>query len=215
MVKASAINILLADDHQMFMDGIKALLGNQKKFKVVAEALNGLDALNIISSMPIDIIIADISMPQLSGIELTKKVKEEFPHIKVLVVSMYNDREIVSEIIMAEADGYILKNTGKQELVNALEKISNNGTFYSHEIYSIMMEKVKKEKKTENKIKDLTSREIEIIKLIMQEYSSEDIAEKLFISKRTVDTHRKNILEKTQAKTIVGLLKFAIANNLA
>jgi DNA-binding NarL/FixJ family response regulator len=153
-------------------------------------------------------------MPEMNGIELTKKVKENFPQVKVLVVTMYNDREIVSEVLMAEADGYVLKNASKNEFLKAINKLADHGTYYSNEILSIMLEKVKKEKKQGNELKNLSEREVEILKLIMQEYSSEQIAEKLFISKNTVDTHRKNILEKTQIKTLVGLCKFAFRNNL-
>ncbi len=134
--------------------------------------------------------------------------------MKVLVVTMYNDREIVSEILMAEADGYILKNAHKNEFLRAITKLADHGTYFSNEILSIMLEKVKKEKKQGNELKNLSERETEILQLIMQEYSSEEIAEKLFISKSTVDTHRKNILEKTQIKTLVGLCKFAFRNNL-
>lgn len=208
------IKILIADDHQMFIDGLKALLQFEKNIEVIAQALRGDDAYDILCKQDIDLLITDISMPGMTGIELTKKVKDKFPHVKVLVVSMYNDREIVSEILLAEADGYILKNTSKQELLSAINKLTDHGTYYSNEILSIMLEKIKKEKKQEGETKLLSPRELEIIKLIMQEYSSEQIAEKLFISKSTVDTHRKNILEKSQMKTLVGLCKFAFRNHL-
>lgn len=217
MEQKRKIRILIADDHQMFIDGLIALLQHEATIDVVAHALSGGDAYEILCRQSraagIDLLITDISMPGMTGIELTRKVKENFPEVKVLVVSMYNDREIVSEILMAEADGYILKNTNKQELLNAIYKLADHGTYYSNEILSIMLEKVKKEKK-EEETKRLSEREIEIVKLIMQEYSSEQIAEKLFISKNTVDTHRKNILEKTHVKTIVGLCKFAFHYNL-
>lgn len=205
-------NLLIVDDHQMFIDGVKSLLRNQSEFNIVAEALNGKLALEIIEKQKIDIVITDISMPVMTGIELTKIIKTRYPEIKVIVVSMHNDRAVVSEIMMAEAEGYILKNTGKKELFEALNKVANNGTYYSNEVLSIMMEKIKTEKKTKEEIKPLTEREIEILKLIVEEYSSEQIAEKLFISKRTVDTHRTNILVKTNSKTIVGLIKFAVRN---
>lgn len=208
------IKILIADDHQMFIDGLKALLQPEKNLEVIAQALRGDEAFEILCNENIDLLITDISMPGITGIELTKKVKEKFPDVPVLVLSMYNDREIVSEILLAEADGYILKNTSKQELLNAIYKLADHGTYYSNEILSIMLEKVKKEKKQENEINLLSPREVEIIKLIMQEYSSEQIAEKLSIRKSTVDTHRKNIFEKSQIKTLVGLCKFAFRNHL-
>lgn len=207
-------NLLIVDDHQMFIDGIKSILRNQIIFNVAAEALNGQQALEILEKEKIDIVITDISMPVMTGIELTKIIKTKFPEIKVIVVSMHNDRTVVSEIMMAEAEGYILKNTGKKELFEALTRVTNNGTYYSNEVLTVMMERVKTEKKSNEEIKLITDREIEILKLIVEEYSSEQIAEKLFISKRTVDTHRTNILAKTNSKTIVGLIKYAVRNHI-
>lgn len=206
--------ILIVDDHQMFIDGLKSLLRKQDKFIVVAESLNGKEALNVITKEKIDIILCDISMPEMDGIELTKIVKEKYPEIKIIILSMHNDPAVVSEIMMAEAEGYILKNTGKKELFDALSKVANNGTYYSNEVISVVMQTLKSEKKPVEEIKLLSEREIEILKLIVEELSSEQIADKLFISKRTVDTHRINILTKTNCKTIVGLIKYAIRNNL-
>ncbi|MBI4645921.1 MAG: response regulator transcription factor [Bacteroidia bacterium] len=212
-------NILIVDDHQMFIDGVKLLLRKAENFNVVAEAINGKQAIDIIRNCDgrnyeINLVITDISMPEMSGVELTRLIKEEFPHIKVLVLTMYNDREIVNEIINSEAEGYILKNTGKKELIEAINRILDNGTYYSNEVVAIMMEHVKSEKKQAEQTKALTPRELEIIQLICQEYSTAEIAEKLFLSPLTVETHRKHILRKTNSKTIVGLIKFAIKNNL-
>jgi DNA-binding NarL/FixJ family response regulator len=206
--------VLIVDDHQMFIDGLKSLLRKQDVFIVTAEALNGLDALKIINEQHIDIVISDISMPVMSGIELTKKIKEKYPEIKVIIVSMHNEYSVVSEIIMAEAEGYILKNTGKSELYEALTKVANNGTYFSSDVLSVMMKSVKPEKKNDDPVVTLTEREIEILRLIAAEFSSEQIAEKLFISKRTVDTHRINILAKTNSKTLVGLIKYAVRMNI-
>ncbi len=208
------IKVLIADDHQMFIDGLKALLKREKSIQITGEVSNGADAYEFIRQQPPDLLITDISMPGMSGVELTRLVKLNFPEVKVLVLSMYNDREIVSEILMSEAEGYILKNTGRQELLNAIHRIADNSTYYSNEVLNIMMTRMKKQKAIEKNTAVLTSREIEIVKLIMEEFSSEEIAEKLFISKRTVDTHRKNIIQKTNTRTLVGLIKFAIENSL-
>lgn len=208
------VKILIVDDHQMFIDGIKALLRNEKRFKIVDEALDGSIALEKLKSTSIDIMITDISMPGMSGTELTRTVKKEYPQIKILVLTMYNDQDVANEILMSEAEGFILKNTGKQELVAALTAIADNGTFYSREVLTNLMMKVKKDKRTEEETHNLTERELEILQLICEELSSEQIAEKLFISKRTVDTHRQHIYEKTKCKTIISLIKFALRNNL-
>lgn len=209
-------NILIVDDHQMFIDGIKGLLIGQDKYEIIAEANDGFKALEILEKEheTIDVVISDLSMPEMPGTELVKKIKSLYHDIKVLVLSMHNNRETVGEILMAEAEGYILKNTGKKELLTALDRLTDNSTFFSNDVMSIMFEKVRKEKKITEETKQLTERELEILKLIVQELSSEEIAEKLFISRRTVDTHRKHILHKTESKTIVGLIKFAYRNEL-
>jgi DNA-binding NarL/FixJ family response regulator len=209
------IKIVIADDHQMFIDGVRSLLRKEKKFVFVHESLNGEDAFDYISNNKVDLLITDISMPRLSGTELTKKVKHEFPDVKVLVLTMFNDSAIISEILQVEAEGYILKNTGKNELMNAITKIMDNGTFYSNEVLNTMFSQtIKKSRQLIPEKEKLTTRELEILKLICEEYTTADIAEKLFISPRTVDTHRKNILEKSGSKTIVGLIKYAFENNI-
>ncbi|MBG6131618.1 DNA-binding NarL/FixJ family response regulator [Aquimarina sp. EL_43] len=206
------VKIMIIDDHQMFIDGIKSLLRKEEYLQIVSEYLCAEDALEQLEKDTVDIIITDISMPGMSGIELIKTIKSTYSNLKVLVLSMHNDKEVVSEIMMSEADGYILKNTGKQELIEALTRITDNGTYYSKEVLSVMVNKVKKERKIEAETNELTDREVKVLELICQEYSSQEIADKLFIGRRTVDTHRQNILRKTKVKTIVGLIKYGIRN---
>lgn len=210
----NVFKLLIVDDHQMFIDGLKSILRKQDTFQVVAEALDGQAAMDILEKQKFDIVISDIGMPRVSGLELTKFIKEKFPETKVIIVSMHNDPAVVTEIVMAEAEGYLLKNTGKKELMDALISVSNNRTYYSHDVVAVMMKTIKPEKVPVEETKQLSEREIEILKLIIEELSSEQIAEKLFISKRTVDTHRINILTKTNSKTLVGLIKYAVRNNL-
>lgn len=214
MEQKETYDILIVDDHQMFIDGIKSLLVGQDKYTIVHEANNGIEALEILKSNKVDIIITDLSMPEMSGSELVKIVKEQYHDIMVLVLSMHNNRETVSEILMSEAEGYILKNTGKKELITALDRITEGSTFYSKAVMSIMLEKMQKEKRISEETQNLTERELEILQLIVKELSSEEIANQLYISRRTVDTHRKHILKKTSSKTIVGLIKFAFRNEL-
>jgi DNA-binding NarL/FixJ family response regulator len=208
------VKIVIADDHQMFIDGVKVLIRNEKRFEIIGEALNGEQALELVEKLSPQILITDINMPGMSGTELTKLVKQKFPETKVLVLTMYNDREIISEIFSTDAEGYILKNTGKQELIAALSRLADDGTFYSNEVMSVMLSQAKKEKKIREQTEILSPRELEIIQLITQEFSTAQIAEKLFISPRTVDTHRKNIIAKTGVRTIVGLIRFAYNNDL-
>lgn len=211
----NTVKILIADDHQMFIDGIKSLLKKEQSISIVGEVHNGNEALEFISNNPIDLLITDISMPEIDGLELTKHVKYSFPNIKVLVISMHNDNQIISEILLAEAEGYILKNTGKTELITAIKTIAEGSTYYSNSVLTIMMQKIKKQQYQDKETQSLTERELEILNLIVQEYSTTEIADKLFISPRTVDTHRKHIMQKTNSKTIIGLIKFVFRNGLS
>lgn len=133
------LKIVIADDHQMFIDGIRSLLKKETQLQFVHEALNGEDALSYIRKNEVDLLITDISMPGMTGTELTKIVKQEFPNVKVLVLTMFNDPAIINDILQAEAEGYILKNTGKQELLSAINKIMDDGTFYSNEVMRLMI----------------------------------------------------------------------------
>lgn len=211
------LKLFLVDDHQMLIDGIKSLLRKEKQLVFVGEANDGDSALRYIRENPkeIDLLLTDISMPGMSGLELTKEIKQSFPHIKVLVLSMYNDPEIINEIIGAEAEGYILKNTGKQELMEAINRIADDGSYYSSEVIATVMKNRKNEKQARKNIQEvLTPREIEIVRLICEELTTAEIADRLFISPRTVDTHRKHILEKTESRSIVSLIKFAYSNSV-
>lgn len=209
------LQLMIVDDHQMLIDGLKSMLRKEQGIHFAAVANNGKEALKILrSGKEINFIITDINMPEMSGTELVKIVKTEFPEIKVLVLSMFNDPAIVNEIMKVEAEGYILKNAGKQELIDAIEKIANHGTYFSSEVISELMKDFRHNKIINENSKSLSRREIEIIRLIVQENTTNQIAEKLFISPRTVDTHRKNILQKTNTKTLVGLIKFAFENKL-
>jgi len=213
----SPVQILIVDDHQLVIDGIKSMLNNETAYAIAAEANDGQHALNIIASNPdkYSLMITDISMPLLSGIDLCKMVKADFPHIKVLMLSMYNSQTVVKEAISAEADGYLLKNTGKEELLLALHRITQDGTYFSQDILPIIYGQYKKEKLQEQELSILSTREKEVLSLIVKEHTSEEIAGRLFISKKTVDNHRTNMLEKCNCKTTIGLVKYAIRNGLA
>lgn len=203
-------NIIIADDHYIIIDGIKSVLQNTP-FIITAEAKNGQEALDIITQNPEDyqVLISDIGMPVLSGTELCKIVKQNFPHIKVLMLSMYGSELVIEEALKAGTDGFVLKNSGKTQLLQALKNITANGNYYSDEIIPVIYGHIKKEKSN-----TLTPHELEILKLIVQEFSREQIADKLCISIRTVDNHRIKILEKTGCSNTIALVKYAINNNL-
>ena len=209
------IKLLLVDDHDLVLKGLRSILQQDPAIETLGEARNGLEALAFLKTTDADLVITDIKMPKMSGIELAKHIKKHHPHIKVLVLTLFKDREYVTSILESEAEGYLLKNVGQEELIRAIHHIMNNGTYYSQEILSILTSEIQERHHKSEVIHDLSKRELEIIGLICQEYSSNEIAEKLFISRSTVDVHRKNILQKTGAKNLVGLIRFAIQNGIA
>jgi DNA-binding NarL/FixJ family response regulator len=209
--KEKQIQILIADDHQLIIDGIKSMLADEKCYVINGEAINGQQAIEMIMADPLkyQLVIVDISMPLLGGVELCRIIKTQFPDIKVLILSMHNSITIVKDVIAAEADGYMLKNTGQEEFLNGISRILNDGAYFSQDILPIIINQFQRNKKQTSKSL-LTPREKEVLELIVQEFTSKEIADKLHISKQTVDTHRLNIMQKTDCKTLVGLMKYAI-----
>ncbi len=208
-----AIKVHIVDDHQMMLDGLKALLSGEASIQIIGESNNGKIAFDKILTQQPDVLITDISMPEMNGLELTRAVKEKFPQIKILALSMFGERNTISEMLEAGINGYILKNTGKQELLSAIKKVSEGGMFFSDEVSEELMKPAQIENKHDETV-SLTPREIEIVRLIEKEYSNAQIAETLFISERTVETHRKNIFRKTNTKSVVGLIKYAMEKKL-
>lgn len=214
MTSETLTHILLADDHQLVIDGLKSMFQHEAHYVIAGEANNGQEALNLIQSAPgkFQLIITDVSMSHMTGIELCRHVKQQYPEIKVLVLSMYSGVSVVKEALAAEADGYLLKSTGKDEFIQALHRITDGGTYFAQDIIPIIYNQYQQEKKQEDALSILSPREREVLALIVKENTSEEIAQKLFLSKKTVDNHRQNILSKTGCKTTIGLVKFAIRN---
>ncbi len=210
------IKILIADDHQLFIDGIKSLVNSMQNMEIIAEVGNGKQLLEVLEHTSSDIILMDINMPEMDGIEATKQVKIKYPSVKILMLTMFSSREYIEKLLRAGADGYILKNTGKVELQEAIETIVNGESYFSKEVTERIMEGLQKKKSAEKKsyIVELTEREIEVLKLIVQEFTTAEIAEKLFISTHTVETHRKNLISKLNVRNIAGLVKYAMQNGL-
>ena len=209
------IRIILADDHQLVLDGMRSMLQALEGFSIVAEARNGLEVLEAARKTEFDVILMDIEMPQLNGIEATRILLAEQPDAKVLALTMFNEKGIIVKVMEAGAKGYVLKNANFHELVEAIQKVASGQNFISSDVIATLMEKdsVRVESsKTEIDAGSLTKREIEILKLIAQGFSNKEIGEKLFISHRTVDTHRTNLLDKLEVKNIAGLIRFAMKN---
>ncbi|MEJ5993605.1 response regulator transcription factor [Pedobacter sp. Du54] len=198
-------NLFIVDDHQLVVDGLRSLLDNEEHYTIVGCSNRPKEVLDKLANLEVDVLLTDINMPEMTGVELTRNVKKKFPKIKVLALSMFGERQVIREMIDAGISGYILKNTGKQELLEALAKLSGGLNFFGEEITKELMKSFTNDDESSH----LTNREIEIIRLIENEYSNKKIADLLFISERTVETHRKNIFRKTGTQSIVGLLKYA------
>lgn len=206
-------NIAIVDDHQIVIDGLKSLLHNHPHFQVVIENNNPEEMLNLLKKEDVDILLTDVMMPGMNGNVLAKRVRRLFPDIKILALSMSGQGDLVNEMIDdADIAGYMLKNTNKQEFIKALEKIANGGIYFSEEVIQEMTLASTRKKETEEA--HLTAREIEIVRLIEKEYSNKQIAESLFLSERTVETHRKNIFRKTKTNSVIGLVKYAYEHRL-
>lgn len=211
-----AINILIADDHKMFREGLTELLSKEPEIKVVDTAGSGKEIRVALASNHIDVILMDIDMGETNGIEMTQEVKASHPGIYVLALSMHGDKNYIVKMLEAGATGYILKNAGKEEMINAIHTVANGNTYFSSQVSSKLLEHITNPTPVRRGTEDalLTDRETEILRLIAEEYSNPEIAEKLFISVRTVDTHRRNILDKLGAKNTAGLVKYAIQKGL-
>jgi DNA-binding NarL/FixJ family response regulator len=212
-MKSTKISLAIVDDHQIVIDGLKSLLQGYDQFKVVLECTEPLQMPSLLEQTKVDILLTDVMMPGMNGAELSKLVHKKFPAIKILALSMSGQGDLVNQMIEdADIAGYVLKNIGKKELITALEKISGGGIYFSDDVLQEMTRA--SELKKESDDAHLTSREIEIIKLIEKELNNKQIAETLFLSERTVETHRKNIFRKTKTSGVIGLIKFAYEHKI-
>lgn len=210
------IKILIADDHQMFIDGIKSLLSSSQQIKVVGEARNGQEVLDFVGKNKVDVVLLDMNMPLMDGMQALKYIKEKFASVKVIMLTMFDTREYIEKLLKAGADGYILKNTGKEELTLGIETVMKGQSYFSKEVTERIMEGLQgKKRNTTNMLIELTDREKEVLKLIVKEHTTQEIGEKLFISPNTVETHRKNLISKLNVRNLAGLVKYAIQNGLA
>ncbi|MEI7735894.1 MAG: response regulator transcription factor [Ferruginibacter sp.] len=212
-MKSTKISLAIVDDHQIVIDGLKSLLQGYDQFKVVLECTEPLQMPKLLEQTKVDILLTDVMMPGMNGAELSKLVHKNFPEIKILALSMSGQGDLVNQMIEdADIAGYVLKNIGKKELITALEKISAGGIYFSDDVLQEMTRA--SELKKESDEAHLTVREIEIIKLIEKELNNKQIAETLFLSERTVETHRKNIFRKTKTSGVIGLIKYAYEHKI-
>jgi DNA-binding NarL/FixJ family response regulator len=201
------IRIAIADDHQIVIDGLKLLLSHHDHFVIVAEATNGRDMLEILNHTKVDILMVDVMMPEMDGYELSMRVRKEHPEVKILALSMNSEGLYIDKMIEnARINGYLLKTTGKDELILAIETIMEGNDYFTPDVLTELnsFRKIKKE----NQLMNLTARELEIIGCMRRNLTNKQIADQLFISERTVETHRKNIFRKTNTHSVLSLMDF-------
>ena len=201
------IRVALVDDHSLVRDGIKALLAVMAPLEVVGEAENGADAIEMVGRCKPDLLLVDISLKDLNGLELTRVLRSQYPSLKVLMLSMYDNNEYVSESVRAGASGYVLKNSPSREIIAAIEAIASGGTFYSAEIAQRLIA----DKSTDN---ELTPRESQVLYKMAQGLNNKEMARELDISVRTVETHRLSIRRKLNIDKPAALVKYAIDHGI-
>jgi len=196
MESVAIIRLFIVDDHQVVIDSLRLLLSDMPGFLIAGETTQPLLVVQMLENTPADILITDVSMPGMNGIELTRAVKQKFATMRVLALSMFNDRQIIASMIEAGVSGYMLKNSGRQEMSEALSKIANGELYFSHEISATLATSFK----GDEEVVKFTGRELEVIKLVEKDIPDKEIAAILNLSERTVEIHRKNILSKKTPK---------------
>lgn len=217
----SNIKILLADDHQIVLDGLQSLLSDIADFEVIGAVNNGKEAVNFVATNKTankpNIVLMDIDMPVMNGINAAREIKKNFDDVRILTLSMHNEKGVIQTLMDAGADGYILKNSSKEELEKGIRTICKGEPFFSTDVTMSLLNQsseITSGGELPDEVKDLTEREIEILKLVAEGYSNKEIGDRLFISHRTVDTHRTNLMKKMNVHNVAGLIRIALKSGL-
>lgn len=214
------ITVHIADDHQILIDGVKAVLNLEKNIDVIGFSLNGIQVVKWFKDNYADVLILDINMPELDGIGVLKALKNAKKRPEIIVLSSYDDIKLVKEVLQMGAKGFVPKKSAGEHIVNAVYKVANGNQYFTDDVKEKMMQTLLNgQPKNEGSqdgvlISSLTKREVEVLKLVAQQYSTREIAEELIISESTVETHRKNLMKKVKVKNSVGLAIFALKNEV-
>ncbi|SNR58733.1 two component transcriptional regulator, LuxR family [Maribacter sedimenticola] len=205
------IKVLIADDHQILLDGLKAILTKDRSLNVIGTACNGLEVLEFLKTETVDVLLLDLQMPIMDGLETTMHVKKSFPNVKIIMLTTNDEGSIITSLFKVGAIGYLLKNTSKKYLIQGIKDAHEGKKVISSHLTEKMIESlVENPKVKEGTIPKITKREIEVIKLIAQEYTTQEIADALFVSTNTVATHKRNLFVKMEVKNSVGMVRKAV-----
>lgn len=202
------IRILITDDHEMIRNGLSALIRGESDIHVVETAENGEEAVNVCQKREIDVVLMDVMMPVLNGVEATKRIKETSPDTKVLAVTINDEPRFIKEVLTAGASGYILKHSSKEEILKAIRDVANNKHHFGADVLAKISTEFTQLDKDSKPM--LTKKESEVLRLIAQEFTNQEIADQLNCGIRTVDTHKRNLIRKLEVKNVVGLVKYAL-----
>ncbi|MCF8371592.1 MAG: response regulator transcription factor [Bacteroidales bacterium] len=208
------IKIIIVDDHEIFRNGLKMVLNKLKYVSVVGEASNGQEFLDLIRTCPTDLVLLDIEMPIMNGIDATKIALKEQPGLRIIALTMFNDEDYIQSMMDAGAKGFLIKNINKDTLDKAIQMVAMGGNYYSEELFDFFTRKVSKDEDSHANDLHLTTREKEILQLLVEGLSNKEIADRLFVSERTIVGHKTNLLSKTGCKNTVNLLAYSIKNKL-
>ena len=208
--------LIIADDHEMVLEGLCSLLENEENIEIIGTASNGQEIIDLVlGHEEVDLVLLDINMPVMDGIEVTKFLKNKYPEIKILILSMYKRSEFIKNLIKAGADGYILKNSGKQILLEGIYTLMEGEHYYSKEVMDTVIESYTEKRDTKDLAQvELSEREKEVVRLIVQEKSTAEIAGILCLSTHTINSHRKSILNKLDVKNAAGIFRYALHSGI-
>jgi len=211
------INLAIADDHKIFRNGLKATLEDYPDFNLLIEASNGKELIGLLADHEPDVILMDIKMPEMDGMQTTAYVNQHFKNIKVLALSMHNEDKYIVDMMKSGASGYLLKNAEPEEIIEAIQTVHNKGFYFNEHLSVTLIKQLVGPGHADNAGQqgvELNEREIEVLKLVCQECSNQEIADKIFLSVRTVEGYRARLFEKTGSKNLVGLVIFAIKRGI-
>jgi two-component system nitrate/nitrite response regulator NarL len=207
-----SINLLIVDDHQIVIDGLKALLSDYEGVSMKGEARNGREALDMLEILKVDVILLDLDMPLMGGVDFMKELAKTKHNVRVIVLTMHDEKAMIRSLLDLGAHGYLLKNSSRDELIMAIEGVMDGKQHLSEEVHTVLLTPDKDLRS--GKFAELTEREVEILKCVAEGLSNKEIGDKLFISPRTVDTHRTNVMQKLELHNVAGMVRFAIQNGL-